>query len=452
MKVKMKVKILAALSILVVGSANVWAQKGIEDGSQYGHREDSINCLRNISIYNEYVKTNNFQDAYLPWKAVIEECPRAQIRTYVNGVRIVKHLWNNESDPAKKRAYLDELMSVYDKRMEYFPTFRGAEPAPAVLATKAMDYMQMAPNENIDEVYGWLSESVAAMKEESKYYALMYLMDASAQKFKTDPNHKEKFIEDFMTVSALADNGIKTSEKEADKENFTNAKNNIEAFFINSGVADCDMLQNIYADKVEANKDNQEYLKNVVSVMRMLRCTEEEAYFNAAYYLYKIEPTPESAVGCAYMSFKKGDVQAAVNFFDEAINLESDSEKKAEYAYSAAAILSTDKKLTQARNYAQKAIGFNPNYGAPYILIAQLYATSPKWSDEPALNSCTYFLVIDKLQRAKSVDPSVAEEAQKLINSYSPHTPAADKLFMLGLKKGDTVTIGGWIGENTTIR
>lgn len=50
---------------------------------------------------------------------------------------------------------------------------------------------------------------------------------------------------------------------------------------------------------------------------------------------------------------------------------------------------------------------------------------SPNWSDESALNKCTYFVIIDKLQRAKQVDPSVAEEANKLIGRYSAHTPQA---------------------------
>ena len=58
----------------------------------------------------------------------------------------------------------------------------------------------------------------------------------------------------------------------------------------------------------------------------------------------------------------------------------------------------------------------------------------------------------DKLQRAKAVDPSVAEEANKLIGTYSGHTPQAKDLFMLGYKQGDRITIGGWIGETTTIR
>ena len=68
------------------------------------------------------------------------------------------------------------------------------------------------------------------------------------------------------------------------------------------------------------------------------------------------------------------------------------------------------------------------------------------------MNKCTDFLVTDKLQKAKSIDPSVAEEANKLISTYSAYTPQAKDLFMLGYKAGDRVTIGGWIGESTTIR
>ena len=81
-----------------------------------------------------------------------------------------------------------------------------------------------------------------------------------------------------------------------------------------------------------------------------------------------------------------------------------------------------------------------------------MYATSPNWSDEPALNKCTYFAVIDKLQRAKSVDPSVTEQANELISTYSRYTPKDEDLFFIGIKKGDAVTIGGWIGETTTVR
>ena len=229
-------------------------------------------------------------------------------------------------------------------------------------------------------------------------------------------------------------------------------KDNLVALFVNSGTADCESLQNIYGPKVEANQKDLTYLKKVIDIMKMMKCTESDAYQQASFYSYKIEPTAEAATGCAYQAFKKGDIDGAVKVFDEAIQLETDNVKKAEKAYAAAAVLASAKKLSQARSYCQKAISFNENYGAPYILIANLYAMSPNWSDESALNKCTYFAVIDKLQRAKAVDPSVAEEANKLIGTYSGHTPQAKDLFMLGYKQGDRITIGGWIGETTTIR
>ena len=112
----------------------------------------------------------------------------------------------------------------------------------------------------------------------------------------------------------------------------------------------------------------------------------------------------------------------------------------------------SNKQLSKAKQYARKAIELNGAWGKPYMLIAQMYASSPNWSDEAALNKCVFFAVIDKLQRAKSVDPSCAEEADKLIRTYAGYTPKDEDLFFIGLKKGDAVTIGGWIGETTTIR
>ena len=211
-------------------------------------------------------------------------------------------------------------------------------------------------------------------------------------------------------------------------------------------------MQSIYGPKVAQNKSNLDYLKQVISVMEILKCTNEEAYFQASEAAHAIEPTAATALGCGYMYYKKGDINKSVSYFDEAIELEQDPMEKAENCYKAAIAIMSQKMYGKARQYANKALSYNPNMGKAYILIAQMYAASPNWGDEAALNKCTYFAAIDKLQRAKSADPSVSEEAQKLINTYAGHTPKDEDLFFLGLKKGNSVTIGGWIGETTTIR
>ena len=453
----MKMKMTIALFALALGTTTAFAQKGVEDGSRFGHGQDSLNCLKNISIYTEYVKTNNFKDAYTPWKAVFDEAPLAQVGTYTNGAKILRNLIATEKDAAKQKQYFDELLKVHDQRIQYLDGLNKLVKTKAtkgdILATKAHDYYSfMALNPDINTLYAIFKEAVDLEKDALPYYVMQEFADISGQKIKSDEAHKEQFIQDYITIAGYANDAYKAATKEKSKEQYKMAKDNIDAHFINSGVATCENLQEIYAPKVEENKANIEYLKSVITVMQKLGCKESEAYFAASEYAHAIEPTAETAIGCGYMYYKKGDFDKCISYFDNAIELEQDSLKKADYYYSTAVVLSADKQLSKAKQYARKSIEYNGENGKPYILIATLYAQSPKWSEEAALNKCTYFAAIDKLQKAKSVDPSCAEEADKLIRTYSGYTPKDEDLFFIGLKKGNSVTIGGWIGETTTIR
>ena len=451
----MKMKMVTALFALSLSATAVFAQKGVEDGSRFGHGQDSLNCLKNISVYTEYVKINNFKDAFPSWKAVFDEAPWAQISLYTNGAKMLRGLIAAEKDGAKQKEYFDLLMKVYDQRLQYLDKLNTLTRKPTsegdIISAKAHDYFAMG-GQDMNVAYDLFAKAVELEKANNPYYVLQEFVDVSARKMKNDPSHKEQFIQDYLNAANIADEAFKAETKEKAKANFKTAKDNIDAFFINSGVATCENLQEIYAPKVEANKDNLDYLKQVISVMGMLGCKEAEAYFAASEAAHAIEPTAATAIGCGYMYYKKGDFEKCLGYFDQAIELEQDPIKKADYLYSAATILFSQKQLSKAKQYARKAIENNDAFGKPYMLIGQMYATSPNWSEEAALNKYTFFAVIDKMQKAKSVDPSCAEEANKLISTYSAYTPKDEDLFFIGLKKGDAVTIGGWIGETTTIR
>ena len=439
----MKIKTLVAVLLLSGGVTSAFAQT-----------ED---CNKNSSISHEAVRAGNFKDAYLPWKEVLKACPTLKFYTFNDGIKILSAFLNEIKDrnSADYKKYFDELMEVYDLRMQYTPNFQHLKGTPTVGDTKgskAISYIAYAPNLDVNQAYAWLKESIEAEKEGSKSPILHYFLDMSLNKLKADPNHKEQFIQDYLTDSEYVDAAIAAENDPAKKQALQQVKDNLVAMFINSGTADCESLQAIYGPKVEANQTDSAYLKKAISVMKMMKCTESEAYFQASYYMYKINPTADAATGCGYMAYNNGDFDTAIKYFDEALSLESDSEKKAQLCYIVAASLFNSKKLSQARSYLQKAIGFKENFGDAYILLAQLYASSPNWNDESALNKCTYFVVIDKLQRAKAVDPSVADKANELISTYARYTPKAEDLFMLGIKAGDRVTIGGWIGESTTVR
>ena len=106
--------------VITLFCASSFAQKGIEDGSKYGHGEDSLRCLKNLSLFSEYVKQKSYADALPSWEIVYNECPLASKRVYTDGVKIKEWQIKTEKDKTQKNAYIDELMAIYDQRIKYF--------------------------------------------------------------------------------------------------------------------------------------------------------------------------------------------------------------------------------------------------------------------------------------------------------------------------------------------
>ena len=455
-------RIKAIIALFALTSTVAMAQKGVEDGSRYGHGQDSIDCLNNLSLYGEYVKTKNYAEAYPYWQKVFTDAPVSQHGIYTNGAVILKKLIAATKDMAERKKYADELMSVYDQQLKYLDKLNMLRKSPwtdfYVKGEKVHTYITYYPGMDVNKAYDMLSEAIELGKADNQYYIIGDFMKISTQKFKNDDTHREQLIQDYITASgyintiAEAANNSTSAQKEALLKAVATTKENVDAYFINSGAADCAQLEAIYAPKVEDNKDNLEYLKKVVSIMGMLSCTESDTYYTASEYAHNIAPTAETAAGCAYRYFKRGDVNKSIEFFDQAIELDSTNLGKAEYSYKAAVILNSDKQLGKAKGYVTRAISLNGNKGAYYILLANIYAAAPRWNDDANLNNCKYYAVLDKLYQAKRVDESVTEEANKMIAAYSTHTPAVEELFFLGYKKGDQVKVGGIINETVTIR
>ena len=116
----MKIKVLLLALGCTMGTLGAYAQKGVDNGTQFGSGEDSVRCITNISLFVPYAKAGNFKDAYDFWKIVYDECPAATKDIYLYGVKIMGWKIAQEKDPAKKKALIDDLMSVYDKRVKYF--------------------------------------------------------------------------------------------------------------------------------------------------------------------------------------------------------------------------------------------------------------------------------------------------------------------------------------------
>ena len=453
---KIKVLLLAAgCSMMAFGA---YAQKGVDTGTPFGSGEDSVRCITNISLFTPYAKAGNYKDAYEFWYQAYKECPGAHKDIYLYGVRIMDWKINTEQDPTKKAALIDELMQVYDTRVKYFGNDKryGKD---WIVSNKAGDYIRLLGEKADPNVYyAWLGEVINEFGEKTEAKGLSLYMQASHMQLLADPNFKSTYLDDYLKCSKFISAQLAAAQaanNEKEVKNLTAYKSAIDGGFANSGAADCETLQNMYAPKVEAAKGNLEALKEIVSLLRRVRCQEIEAFYSAASYLYELEPSADAALGIAKQAVKANDYDKAIKYFEEAANMETDAVSKAEDYYLIGVLLFEQNNMSKARQYCQKAIETNPDYGAPYILIGNMYAASAKsvYPDDPVLMKVVYYAAINKFEKARQVDQNVAEDAAKLISTYRQHLPSSEEIFMHpDIEKGKSFKIGGWIGETVTVQ
>lgn len=441
--------------LAVAALTGVFAQRAGYDPvkAPYGHGEDSVKCRMNLSLMSTSAKAENYKEALKPWQEVYTNCPASSKNIYIFGPRIFKSLHAAETDAAKKKQYVDKVMEIYDTRLKYTNDKKGS-----VLAYKTYDYMEMM-NDKADPkiIYQWLGEAVKEMKSDMEPKdAFSYYMVASLTQFLNNPSLKNQYISDYFTIIGYVDEAIGKANGANDKANADYlglVKEGIVKGFISSGAGDCKTLTEYYADKVEPNKENKEYLTEVINALGSVGCSESDLYFTASEYLYKLQPSAGAALGLANKSLKDKDFETAIKYYQEAAKMETDKNKASNYLLQLAGIFSNQRNFSKSRQAAYDALEYNPNNGEAYILIGQLYASSAaSIFPEPEKRGLVFCAAVDKLQKARSVDPEVNGKATGLINQYSAYFMNTETAFMMGIKAGELVFIPGWIGENTTVR
>ena len=168
--------------------------------------------------------------------------------------------------------------------------------------------------------------------------------------------------------------------------------------------------------------------------------------------LHKLNPSPESAyfIGKRYLSDQ--EYAKATSYLLEATK--SDDTKSAQQAYKyLAQIMWKEGKGEQGRVYARKAIELDKTDGEPYMIIGYIYAASSKECNVNPLHAkAVYWAAVDKFQRAKEVDPSIAAKANEMIREYSKLFPTSEDAFFYNVFEGDTYQVECWINETTKAR
>jgi tetratricopeptide (TPR) repeat protein len=427
----------ALLSILFITvSLFTFSQQG-----QYGNTpEDSVECVKNYSLYSEFFRQEAYKDAYLPWKETIKYCPKLSKSLFQNGEKMFDKLIAEEKDPKKKEALIDSLFAMYDMRIVNF----GEEAY--VLGKKGGDMLKYRKDKP-KAAYEVLKKSYELSGNEMDAGAVFAFYQALYVMYKNKEATKEEMLELYPKLSEVCKYNVSVKKKDI----YNKVQENLDALF--APVADCPDLIKIYTPKFQANPADTSLLETIVKVLEKKDCTAEKLYNEAAVKLFSLKPSAESAEAIANWYAAQNKCADAIEYYKQSADMATDDVAKIKSYIKTAKCYIKIGQFSSARTFAQKALSINPSLGEAYIIIGQAYAASAgQCGDNECSNKAAYWVAVDKFEKARAVDPNEAKNAAELIATYSKHFPDKEKCFFYNITEGSSFSVECWINESTTVR
>ncbi len=423
-----------------------------------GCKNDSLAMVmvEPVSLYqqdiNQYKNSNPkderyLLDAYQYWTVILENCPKQSKNLYINGANILKAKIAKAQTAEERKALVDEMLHMYDVRIANY-----GEPS-KYTAMKAMAVEEILGADGLDQYYELYSQAVRFDGDLEAGY-LVKFMEATINYVRAGKAEPTLVVDNYDIASDLLDEELrKNAEDSVKAATIRGYIAGVEAAF--SPYASCDQLVEIYGKKFESDPNNVELLKKITGIMMRKRCTDQPLFFQATENLYRLEPTPTTAMRMAQMcnSDKKKEYSKAIEYLKDAIDQIPEKDKYNAYMQMGIAYYNL-KSYAAARSAFNNAASADPSKGEPYRMIAACYASNLSVASEDNVGGrSVYWVAVDALAQAKRVDPSPenVEACDKLISVYSAHFPKMEDAFAAGLMNGQSFTVPG-LGVVTKVR
>ena len=419
---------------------------GFSQGSKYGTGEDSAQCIINLSLYSNYYKQRNYEDAKKFWKKAWHHCPgTASKNLYIRGASMYKTFIRDAEDEQIKLELVDTLELIYVDRVKHYGS-KGSQ-----YGRLGVDIWRYAGRENAEyakKAYDYLKESVQLRKTKSSPSVLAAYIGSGVLLYKEGSIEGNMLFDDYVYALDLIEELL---EENPDSRNANRAKELVDEAFLMSGAGTCDNLDKKFPPRLEKNPEDLDLVKTAVTLYKNI-CPDSRNYFNAVEKLYAMEKTGKNANLVATLAIKNEEYSKAFDYLKEAVELEKDSSRIAIYKNSLAEIALRKDKPVEANKFAREAINFDEDAKAKaYMLIGQAVMKA-NCGDTPVKKKAHYWVAYDYFNKAKSLDETFTESANQYITSCRSRFPSNEEVFMEDLEEGQSYRAGCWVNESTTVR
>jgi len=469
-----KITILFSLlftSALLSSQCNSWIDSPKKDDAETAHT-----IYRGaLKAYKASTKEGDLSTAFENWEKAYEMAPAADGKRdyhFTNGAELYIAKMKLTTDEAEKKAMKAKVLSLYDEAIACYEA-GGIVPSKCEgnpeCITKKVGYIQ---GRKAADMYYHLqspySENLAAYEKclelagnDAEYTVFDPIAAITVYQFQKGKIDKAKTLGLYNKLEQLAANNTGSQYADYYQQAFKAAKSKFTP--IEGDIFDCEYFKPGLKAEYDAEPNNPEVVKSVLVRLKRNGCAESDPLVKELEgkwksYASKVNAERQAEFEAnnpsllANKAYKAGNYDEAISKYKQAINEEADNSKKAGHHLSIASILfRKQKKLQEARTEARTALGLRPNWAKALNMIGDMYATGARNCGDSWNQRLAIIAAIDKYQAAKS-DPEYASDAQGKISKYSSSLPAQDEGFMRGVKKGDRVKVGCWIGETVTVK
>lgn len=426
---------------------------------QLGKRKQE--ALESFVLYKTNLKGGDYDLAYSYWQKAFRLAPKADGKKtyhYTDGIKIFGYYYEQATDENEKKMWADSAKMLYQRRAMCYGS--NAENA----ATEGFN-MYYTFNDAVDNQYIFdrFAEAADELGKEIPYYTINPFSKVIVDMMREETIEMEKASKYAMILLDALEYGNANCGDNCEPWEIINgyAPDRLEVLEGYKNFYPCAYYYEKYYPEFEANPTDCDIIEKVGIRLRRGGCDINSEALQTVTSAFKANcrtevVTSKGPLSEAYSFYREGDYNAAISKFDEYLASETDTEKLAKTNLTVAKIYYRDiKNYPKARQHALDAAKQKSNWGAPYILIGKLYASSgPICGPGTGWDSqIVTWPAIDKWQYAKKIDSSVSSEANNLINTYQKYMPSIEDVFSRpNVKEGGSFYVGCWIQENTTVR
>ena len=412
-----------------------------------------MNELAAFSIFQDNYKNKDYPFAlmYGRWLLCsktkeLEGYPRFSLASqYPKFIDIYTQIGLGEQDPSIREAYIDTALSLFE---EQFTLFTEEEVDKYELHQNRGRYLL----ENYQNIDGGLNMAYGDFKA-------MFDMDVEKTTLLGEGYYVRVVIDDLVRKGEkdMVISMIDQATAYAGLELSTYFDDTLESLFNTP-----EERLEFCGAKLEENPESIEDLKCVAEAQEDLNMTVE--FLQTTLLIHELEPTFDSALTLAETEKGNSSYTSAAEYFKQALEMTDNDTDKKNINLELAEVYSSTGRLSTSKRYVQDALAIDDAFGRAYIKLASIYGQAVSSCTESrkleARDKVVYWVVVDYLTRAKSVDASVTNTVNSQLATYEAVTPSTeDKFFTLGYEQGQRVQVNSsldtcysWINEATVVR